>query len=426
MPTIRERFKNAWNVFRGKSDDTTQPPAYTQTFIDYGLGSSYRHDKPRYGRGDRNIVASIFSKIAIDVASVDIRHVKLDEQKRYVSDIESHLNECFTTSANLDQTPQAFMIDLVVSMLSDGAVAVVPTETERESRRSSFTDIYEYRVGKITQWYPEHVEVDLYDAATALHERVVVPKCETAIIENPLYEVINLPNGTMQRLMRKMAILDTIDESLSSKKLDLIIQLPYSVKSDLQKKRAEERRKDIERQLTEGVYGIAYTDGTEKITQLNRPLENNLLAQIQYLHDQLNSQLGLTDDILNGSASEFAMQNYFRRTVEPILEAIVSEFRRKFLSINARSRNESIRYFRDLFRFISVNKLAEDADKFISNRILTANEFRQILGLKPADDPDADTLFNPKLTPPAEAFEDQPYYEEQPAYPEEPEYPPNG
>lgn len=387
--SIRSRFKHAWNVFMNKDPSR---------FNDHGTSSYYRPDRPRFTRGnEQSIVTSVYNRIALDVASVAIRHVRLDKNDRYLEDMDSGLNNCLTLEANIDQTSRAFMQDVVMSMFDEGCVAIVPVDTDVDPEDTESYKILSIRTGKIVEWRPNHVRVRLYNDQTGQREEVWLRKDKVAIIENPLYAVINEPNSTMQRLIRKLNLLDVVDEQSSSGKLDLIIQLPYVIKTEARRQQAENRRKDIENQLAGSKYGIAYTDGTERITQLNRSVENNLMKQIEYLTSMLYSQLGITTTILDGTADEQTMLNYNNRTIEPILSAIVDEIKRKFLTKTARSQRQSIVFFRDPFRLVPVNNLAEIADKFTRNEIMTSNEFRQIVGMKPSDDPRADELRNKNL-----------------------------
>lgn len=386
-----DRLQHAWNAFmnQGNNDYYHQPT---------GIVSTYRPDRMRLTRGnERSIVTSVYNRIALDVASIEIYHAKLDEDGRFTETIPSGLNECLTLNANLDQTGKAFLQDVVMSMMDEGVIAIVPVDTTFNPTVTGAYDINSMRVGKIIQWEPSHVRVRLYNEKTGYHEEVTLPKKVVAIIENPLYAVINEPNSTMQRLIRKLSLLDVIDEQSGSGKLDLIIQLPYIIKSEARKQQAEARRKDIEMQLAGSKYGIAYTDGTEKITQLNRPVENNLMKQIEYLTAMLYSQLGITQSILDGTADERTMLNYYDRTINPIITAIADEMRRKFLTKTARTQGQSIIYFRNPFKLVPVNELAEISDKFTRNEIATSNEIRQIIGWKPSDDPGADELRNKNL-----------------------------
>lgn len=364
-----------------------------------GASSYYRPDRPRIRAGnEQSIVNAIFNRIALDCASIDMKHVRLDYNNRFLDEVDSGLNYCLSTEANLDQTGRAFMLDLVQSMLHEGVVAVVPVDTEFQPKESGAYDILTMRVGKVVEWFPKHVRVNLYDENTGKKWDIIVPKRVAAIIENPFYTIMNEPNSTLQRLIRKLNLLDVIDEQSGAGKLDLIIQLPYVVKSETRRKQAEDRRKDIERQLAGSKYGIAYTDGTERITQLNRPVENNLLKQIEYLTSMLYSQLGITAEILNGTADEKTMLNYNNRIIEPILSAIADEMKRKFLTKTARTQGQSIEFFRDPFRLVPVSEISEIADKFTRNEIMTSNEIRQIVGMKPSDDPAADELRNKNLS----------------------------
>lgn len=391
--TIGSRVKRAWNAFLNRD-----PTLYHR---DLGISYSYRPDRPRLTRGnERSIVASVVTRIALDVAAIDIQHVDLDENNRFLSVRKSNLNNCLTLEANIDQTARAFKQDAAMSMLDEGCIAIVPVDTLGDPIVSESYEIYTLRVGRIVQWYPKDVRVELYNENKGYKEEIVVPKYMTAIIENPLYAVMNEPNSTLQRLIRKLNLLDVIDEQSGSGKLDLIIQLPYVVKTPARRQQAEDRRKDIEEQL-KGPYGIAYTDGTERITQLNRPVENNLMKQIEYLTSMLYSQLGITQSIMDGTADEKTMLNYHNRTIEPILSALVDEMKRKFLSKTARSQHQSIVFYRDPFKLVPVLELAEIADKFTRNEIMTTNEFRQTIGMKPSNDPRADELRNKNLSEPA-------------------------
>ncbi len=393
MPdSFGSRLKHAWNAFTNKDP--------TEVYRDIGSVSSYyyRPDRPRLtGGNEKTITTAIYNRIAIDIAAVDIKHVRLDENKRYLSEIDSGLNSCLNIEANLDQTGRALIQDIVMSLMDEGCVAVVPVDTTIDPAVSSSYEINTLRVGKIVEWYPKHVKVYLYNDRSGKKEYVTLPKSTVAIIENPLFAVVNEPNSTMKRLVRKLALLDVVDEQSSAGKLDMIIQLPYVIKSESRREQAEKRRKDIENQLAGSKYGIAYTDGTEKITQLNRSLDNNLLKQVEYLTNMLYSQLGITQAVMDGTADEKTMLNYNNRTIEPILSAIVDEFKRKFLTKTARSQGQSIEFFRDPFRLVPVNDIAEIADKFTRNEIMTSNEIRQIVGMKPADDPKADMLVNSNL-----------------------------
>ena len=390
---IFDRIQHAWNAFMNKD------PTYNYQGV--GMGYSYRPDRPRLTRGnERSIINSIFNKIALDVASIDIVHCKLDENNRYIETIDSGLNNCLTLEANIDQTGRAFIQDVVMSMLDEGSVAIVPVDTTINPKDTNSYDIVSMRTGKILAWYPEHVRVQLYNEKTGKKEELILPKKTVGIIENPLYTVINEQNSTMQRLKRKLALLDMVDEQNSSGKLDLIIQLPFVVKSDARRQQAEKRRKDIEMQLVGSKYGIAYTDGTERITQLNRPVDNNLFTQVESLTSMLYSQLGITQSVLDGTADEKTMLNYYNRSIAPFVDAIVDELKRKFLSKTARTRKQSIQAFRDPFKLVPVNELAEIADKFTRNEILSSNEIRQIIGRKPSKDPKADQLINSNISQP--------------------------
>ena len=385
------RLKHAWNAFINEKDPT----------INYGvLGSSYyyRPDRQRFtGGNERTIVTSVYNRIALDVSAVEIKHVRIDENDRYKETINSGINSCFNTEANIDQTGRAFIQDIVMSMLDEGCVAIVPIDTTTSPVNSNTYDILSIRTGKILQWYPNHVQVRVYNEKTGNKEDIILPKSSVGIIENPLYAVINEPNSTMQRLIRKLSLLDAVDEQSGSGKLDLIIQLPYTIKTEARRKQAEMRRKEIEMQLTGSKYGIAYTDGTEHITQLNRPIENNLMKQIEYLTSMLYSQLGITQSILDGTADEKTMLNYYSRTIEPIISAIVDEMKRKFLTKTARSQGQSFLFFRDPFKLVPINDIANVADTFTRNEILSSNEIRQLIGIKPSSDPKADMLRNSNL-----------------------------
>lgn len=396
--SLGARLKHAWDVFKNKD------PTYGREYRDLGSSFSYRPDRLRLtGGNERSIITSIYNRISLDVAAIKIRHVKLDEDGRFSEELTtSMLNERLSLSANVDQTGRSFIQDAVMSMLDEGCVALVPVETDLNPELGSF-DILSIRTGKITQWYPEHVRVKVYNEKTGQAEEVTVPKSSTAIIENPFYAVMNAPNSTLQRLVRKMVLLDAVDEQSSSGKLDLIIQLPYVVKTEARRQQAEKRRKDIEDQLAGSKYGIAYTDGTEHITQLNRAVENNLMGQVEYLTKLLFSQLGITQEILEGTADEKTMLNYNNRIVEPILSAITDEMVRKFLTKTARTRRQTIKFFQDPFKLVPVNNIAEIADKFTRNEIMSSNEFRQVIGIKPSKDPKADELRNKNLSEPANA-----------------------
>lgn len=400
-----DRFRHGWNAFINNRSPTTH-------YHDGGHGYSYRPDRVRFSRGnERSIVTAIFNRVAIDIASNDIRHVRLDEEGRYTEELKTSLNECLSTEANIDQTGRAFMQDVVMSMFDEGSVAIVPTDTSKNPTLTDSYDIYSMRTGKVLEWYPKHVKVRVYNERTGEKEDIMVPKRTVAIIENPLFAIMNEPNSTLQRLIRKLNLLDYIDDQSGSGKLDIIIQLPYQVKSELRRQQAEERRKSIEDQLTGSKFGIAYMDATEKITQLNRPIENNLMKQIEYLTAMLYSQLGITQSILDGTADEQTMLNYHTRTLEPIISAIVDEMKRKFLSKTARSQGQSISFFRDPFKLVPVNQMAEITDKFTRNEVVTSNEIRQKIGMKPSSDPKADQLRNSNIAHPDD---DKPANSEQP------------
>lgn len=390
--SITDRMKHAFNAFMNRD-----PTAY----YNRNLGSSYsiRPDRPRLSRGnERSIITAIFNRIAMDVAAIDIMHCKLDENNRFVEKIDSGLNNCLNLEANIDQSGRAFIQDAVMSMLDEGVVALVPVDTDRNPAITDSYDILTMRTGKILEWYPAHVKVRLYNDRTGEKEDLMLAKRDVAIIENPLFAIVNEPNSTMQRLMRKLSLLDVTDEQTASGKLDLIIQLPYVVKSEARREQANQRRKDIEQQLAEGKYGIAYADGTEKITQLNRSVENNLMKQVEYLTNMVYSQIGITQSVLDGTADEKTMLNYNNRTIEPIVSAIVDELKRKFLTKTARTQLQSVSFFRDPFKLVPVNDIAEIADKFTRNEIMTSNEIRQIVGMKPSDDPKADQLVNSNIS----------------------------
>lgn len=387
---VLNRLKKAWNVFLNKD------PVYDARQQESGF--YYRPDRPRLIRGgERSIIASLYNRISLDAAAIDVKHVRLDDSGRYIGDINSDMNNCFTVEANKDQTNRAFFQDIVLSMLDEGVVAVVPVDTSINPMNTASFDIQSMRVGKITQWYPDNVLVRLYNDRKGIKEEVLCPKRTTAIIENPFYSIMNEPNSTLQRLIRKLSLLDQVDEATSSGKLDMIIQLPYIVKTENRRKQAEERRLELERQLTSSKYGVAYTDGTEKITQLSKPLENHLMDQIEYLTNMVYSQLGMTPEILNGSASSDTMINYQNRTIEPIVAAITAEMHRKWLSKTARSQRQAIKYFSDPFKLVPIAQVAEMADKFTRNEIMTSNEFRQVIGMKPSNDPKADMLVNSNI-----------------------------
>ena len=395
--TFGSRLKHAWNAFIGSNRDPTR-------YRDIGPGYSYRPDRPRPSRGnERSIVTAIINRIAMDAAAIDIKHVKLDENGRYKEDVDSGLNNCLNLEANIDQSGRAFRQDVFMSILDEGCVAMVPVETSIDPNITDSYKIHTMRTGQILEWHPKHIRVRAYDDRTGRREDIVIPKSTTAIIENPLYAVMNEPNSTLQRLIRKLNLLDAVDEQSSSGKLDLIIQLPYVIKTDARRKQADNRRKDIEDQLSGSKYGIAYTDGTERITQLNRPVENNLMKTIEYLTSMLYSQLGITQAVMDGTADEKTMLNYHNRTIEPLVAAVVDEMKRKFLTKTARSQNQSILFFRDPFKLVPVGEVAEIADKFTRNEIATSNEMRQAIGWNPSNDPKADELRNKNLSEPAEA-----------------------
>lgn len=404
---LMSRLKHSWNAFMNNRDPTP-------TYRDVGHGYSYRPDRPRLTRGnERSIVTSIYNRIALDVSSININHCRIDENGRFKESINSSLNTCLNLEANIDQTGRSFMQDVVMSMLDEGCIAIVPIDTSLDPSKTTSYDILSMRTGKIINWYPKHVRVRVYNENTGNQEDITVPKSTVAIIENPLYAVINEPNSTMQRLIRKLNILDVIDEQSGSGKLDLIIQLPYVIKSESRRKEADKRRSQIEDQLR-GPYGIAYTDGTEKIVQLNRPIDNNLMKQIEYLTTMLYSQLGITQSILDGTADEQTMLNYHSRTIEPIVSAIVDEMKRKFLTKTARSQSQTIMFSRDPFKLVPINHIAEIADKFTRNEIMSSNEIRQTIGMKPSDDPKADELRNSNLNHPDENSTDSPTQTENP------------
>lgn len=389
------RLQHAWNAFMNRSP--------TNYYRDVGDSYTYRPDRIRLARrNERSIVTSVYNRIALDVSSIDIKHVRLDENNRYKEEIYSGLNNCLTLDANLDQTGRAFMQDVVMSLLDEGSVAIVPTDTTFNPDVTTSYDILTMRVGKIIEWYPNKVMVRVYNEKLGKRQDIIVPKSTVAIVENPLYAVMNEPNSTMQRLIRKLNLLDAIDEQSGSGKLDLLIQLPYVIKTDTRRQQAEQRRKDIEMQLVGSKYGIAYTDASERVTQLNRPVENNLMKQIEYLTSMLYSQLGITQSILDGSADDKTMLNYYNRTIEPIIAAIVDEMKRKFLTKTARSQKQSILFVRNPFKLVPINDIAEIADKFTRNEIMTSNEIRQIVGMAPSDDPDADKLVNSNIAQPKE------------------------
>ncbi len=391
---LLDRLSHAWNAFLGKGPPFSQENIFPR-YYNLGYSSTYRPDRVTFTRGqEKTFVNTMINRIAVDCAAINIRHVQLDENERYVSDIDSDLNKRLSLEANKDQTARAFMQDVAESMLDEGCVAVVPVDTDENPSKDGNVKIYSMRVGKILQWYPDNVQIELYNDRIGQRQQIILPKKAVAIIENPFYAIMNEPNSILQRLVRKLNLLDVIDAQSGSGKLNLIVQLPYIIKTDARRKQAEDRRKDIEKQLGESNYGIAYTDGTEKITQLNRPAENNLLTQIQYLTSMLFSQLGLTESILNGTADEKTMLNYQNRIVIPILSAITEEFKRKFLSNTARAKDQSIMFFAQPLKYIDITSIAEISDKMTRNEILTPNEIRQIIGIKPSKDHKADELRN--------------------------------
>ena len=397
--SIGSRLQHAWNAFRNKD-----PAMY---YNDIGPGYGYRPDRVRFSRGnERSIVTSVYNRITLDASAINIYHARLDDNNRFTEIIESGLNTCLTLEANIDQTARAFFQDAVMSMLDEGCVALVPVDTTFDPKVTGSYDIQSMRTAQILEWYPEHVRLRLYNEQIGRKEDIVLAKNTVAIIENPLYSVMNEPNSTMQRLIRKLNLLDVIDEQSGSGKLDLIIQLPYVIKTDARRRQAEDRRKAIEDQLSGSKYGIAYTDGTERITQLNRSVDNNLMSQIEYLTSMLYSQLGITQGILDGSADDKTMLNYYNRTIEPIISAIVDEMKRKFLTKTARSQKQSILFFRDPFKLVPVADISEIADKFTRNEIMTSNEIRQIVGMKPSDDPKADELRNSNISEPTKQSEE--------------------
>ena len=395
-----DRLQHGWNAFMNKDP--------TMHYQSIGASYSTRPDRPRFSRGnERSIVTSVYNRIAMDVAAIDIRHCKVDKNGRFTEIIDSGLNNCLSLEANIDQTGRAFIQDTVLSMLDEGAIAMVPVDTTLNPKNTDSYDIETMRVGQILDWRPSHIQTRVYNDRTGEKEDIVLPKKMVAIIENPLYAVMNEHNSTLQRLIRKLNLLDAIDEQSGSGKLDLIIQLPYTIKTDLRRQQADARRKDIEEQL-KGPYGIAYIDGTEHVTQLNRPVENNLMKQIEYLTSMLYGQLGITQAVMDGTADEKEMLNYYNRTIEPIVSAIVDNMKRKFLTKTARTRGQTILFFRDPFRLVPVNEMAEIADKFTRNEIMTSNEIRQVIGMKPSDDPKADKLVNSNISQPTENTQKEP------------------
>lgn len=389
-PNFISRVKNTWNAFRNR-DPTTY-------YKEPGMSYTYRPDRVRFSRGnERSIVTSVYNRIAMDVAQIDIKHCRVDKNGRYTEDVQSGLNDCLTLEANIDQTNRAFIQDVVMSMFDEGAVAIVPVDTVSDPTVSGSFDVLTMRTGKIIEWFPTSVKVNVYNDRTGRKEDIIMPKRSVAIVENPLYAVINEPNSTMQRLVRKLNILDAIDEQSGSGKLDLIIQLPYVIKGEARQQQAERRRKDIEEQL-KGPFGIAYTDSTEKITQLNRPVENNLMSQIEYLTNMLYSQIGMTPSVLDGTADEKTMLNYNNRTITPIVDAITGAMKRNFLTKTARTQGQTIMAFSNPFKLVPISQMAEIADKFTRNEILSSNEIRQIIGFRPSDDPKADELRNSNIS----------------------------
>ena len=394
MTRLGTALRHAWNVFTNQNvADKTRP--YTEY---YGASYGTRPDRVRLRiPNERSIISSIYRRLSIDVASVDMRHVRLEDEKRYVEDLDTGLNSCLTVEANIDQAARAFRQDIAMTLFDRGAAALVPVDTSINPLETGGYDILTLRVGEIVQWYPQHVRVNVYNEKIAAREEITLHKSVVAIVENPLYSVMNEPNSTLQRLLNKLNMLDVIDQQLASGKLDLIIQLPYVIKSEARRQQAEQRRADIEFQLKGSQYGIAYTDGTEKITQLNRPAENNLMAQIEYLTAMLYGQLGLTEEVMNGTADEKAMLNYWNRTIEPVLSAMVESMRRTFLTKTARTQKQDVKFFRDPFRLVPIDNIAEIADKFTRNEIMTSNEMRQVVGLAPHKDPKADKLINSNM-----------------------------
>lgn len=389
------RLKHAWNAFMNKDSG--------RQYFNYGYSSGYRRDRPKFSRGvDRTIISSVYNRIALDVSQITVQHVKLDDNGRYKETMDSKLNECLTLEANIDQTARDFIQDLVLTMFDEGCAAIVPVDTSDDILRTGSFDILSMRVGKIVEWFPRAVRINVYNDRTGEREEIVLPKERVAIIDNPFYCVMNESNSVVQRIIQKFRLLDAVDEYSSSGKLDLIIQLPYVIKTKAREDQAEQRRKLIENQLADSKYGIAYIDGTEHITQLNRSLENNFLTQIQYLVDLFYSQMGITSEVMNSTADEKTMLNYNTRTIEPIVSAIADNIKRKFLTKTARSQGQSIMFFKDPFKLVPVSDLAEIADKMTRNEIMTSNELRQIIGMKPSSDPSADELRNKNLSQPAE------------------------
>lgn len=404
MATFLSRLSHAWNAFRNEEE-----PYYNPSWPDAGASYGHRPDRSRFRvSNERSIISSIYTRIAIDVAMVPMRHVRLDKNRRYLEDIDSGLNECLTIEANIDQAAQHFMIDVMLTLFEEGTIAVVPVDTTMDPNVSGGFDIKTMRIGRIITWYPKHVRVELFNEARGVRQQITLEKKFVAIVENPLYSVMNEPNSTLKRLIHKLNLLDAVDEQSSSGKLDLIIQLPYVIKSEARRQQAQQRRQDIEFQLKGSQYGIAYTESTEKITQLNRPAENNLLKQVEYLTEMLYSQLGLTEEVMNGTADEKTMLNYINRTIEPLLRAVAEAMRRTFLTKTARSQGQWIMYFRDPFKLVPIAEIAEIADKFTRNEVATSNDIRQAIGWKPSQDPKADQLINSNMPAPASASEPVP------------------
>ena len=402
MPSFVNRLQHAWNAFMGRD------PTETVKYRDIGLSFGYRPDRPRFSRGnERTIVTAVYNRLAIDVASVTIEHVRFDENGRFKELIDSKLNRCLTLEANLDQSGREFIQDIAMSMFDEGCVAIVPTDTTLNPKVSNSYDILSMRTGKVLEWYPQHVKVRVYNEKTGKKEDITLPKRHVAIVENPFYAVMNEPNSTAKRLIRKLSLLDAIDEQNGSGKLDLIIQLPYDTRSNVRKQQAETRRSEIVEQLENSAYGIAYIGATEHITQLNRSVDNQLMSQIEYLTRMLYSQLGITEEIMNGTASEAAMTSYNARTIEPILSAITDSMKRKFLTQTAISQRQSIYFFKDPFKLVPVSNISEIADKFTRNEIMTSNEIRQVIGMLPSNDPKADELRNKNLSMPKEELQQE-------------------
>lgn len=398
---VRDRLKHAYNAFLNRSPASTVSPYSGAYSSELGAGYSNNPTRTRFGfSGERSIISSIYTRLSVDAASIDLRHVKLDEQQRYVDDIQSGMHNCLNIEANIDQSGRAFLQDLYMSMFEGGHIAILPIDMSNAPANGGLFDIYSWRIGVVVQWYPRHVRVEAYNDRTGRREQVVVEKRHVALIENPFYAVMNEPNSTLQRLIRKLSLLDNVDETIASGKLDMLIQLPYPIRSEGRRADAAQRRKDIEFQLKDSQYGIAYIDATEKVTQLNRPAENNLLKQVEYLLDLLYTQLGLTPAVMNGTAAEAEMLNYFNRTIEPAIGAVAAELKRKFLTKTARTQGHDVMYFRDPFKLVPMAELAELADKFTRNEIVSSNEFRGFIGMRPAKDPKADMLINSNLTVP--------------------------